>query len=117
MTENLCGFIALFATSLGTALVVYAMLRKSLHALLDEVVRLPSGTTFYQRLFAISLVFIALSAALKTEFDLEEGSAFMEYVWKVACGLSSVFAHTCLFCLGYLVLITVLVAVLRSRND
>jgi len=41
MLGNTLGFIVLFAVSIGTALVVYALVRKSLHALLDEVIKLP----------------------------------------------------------------------------
>ena len=117
MLGNTLGFIVLFAVSIGTALVVYALVRKSLHALLDEVVKLPSGTTFYLRLFLISLVFIALSSVLDTEFALKADAAFMEYVWKVTAGVASVLGMTCLFLLGYLVLITVLITVLRHRHD
>lgn len=117
MLGNICGFVFLFGISIGTALVVYALVRNSLCGVLDKVVKLPSGTTFYLRLFWIGLVFIALSSALDTEFDLEADAAFMEYVWKVADGLSSVFGITCLFLVGYLVLVTVLVAVLRYRHD
>lgn len=117
MLNNICAFVVLFSISLGTAAVVYAVVSKSLGTLLDEVIRLPSGTTFYLRLFLTGLVLIAFSSVLKTTFDLKVGSAFMEYVWKVAGGVSSTFGDTCLFLLGYLVVVTVLVAVLRRRDD
>ena len=110
-------FIVLLTISIATSLLVYALARKSLRGLLDEVVKLPSGTTFYMRLFLIGLVFIALSSALDTEFALKEGAAFMEYVWRVADGLSSVLGITCLFITGYLFLVTILIAVLRHRHD
>ncbi len=114
---NALGFIVLFTVSIGTALVVYVLVRRSLNTLLDEVVKLPSGTTFYLRLFMISLVFIAASSVLDTRFALEADAAFMEYVWRVAGGVATVFGMTCLFLLGYLVLITILITVLRPRND
>jgi len=117
MLQNISGFVVLLTISIAISLLVYALARKSLRGLLDEVVKLPSGTTFYMRLFLIGLVFIALSSALDTEFALKEDTAFMEYVWRVADGLSSVFGITCLFITGYLFLVTILIAVLRHRHD
>ena len=117
MLQNISGFVVLFIISIAISLIVYALVCKSLRSLLDEVVKLPSGTTFYIRLFLIGIVFIALSSALDTEFALKENAGFMEYVWKVADGLSNVFGYTCLYILGYLTLVTILVAVLRHRHD
>ena len=117
MLQNIAGFIVLLTISIAISLLVYALACKSLRSLLDEVVKLPSGTTFYMRLFLIGLVFIALSSALDAEFALKQDAAFMEYAWKVADGLSSVFGITCLFITGYLFLVTILIAVLRHRHD
>jgi len=117
MLQNISGFVVLFIISIAISLIVYALARESLRSLLDEVVKLPSGTTFYIRLFLIGLVFIALSSALDKEFALKKEAAFMEYVWKVADGLSNVFGYICLYILGYLTLVTILVAVLRHRHD
>lgn len=117
MPQISSSFIVLLTISIITSLLVYALARKSLRGLLDEVVKLPSGTTFYMRLFLIGLVFIALSSALDKVFPLKEDAAFMENVWKVAEGLSSVFGFTCLFITGYLFIVTILIATLRHRND
>lgn len=117
MNENMVGFIVLLVLSSVTALVAIALLRKSLCVLLDDVVKLPSCTTFYTRVLSIGLVFIALSAALGTKFDLKGGAASMEYVWKVADGLSSAFGQTCLFLTAFLIVVTILVAVMRRRGE
>jgi len=117
MLANICGFVVLLAISLGISSIIYKILRKSLSSLLDEVIKLQPGTTFYLRLFAIGLFYIALSSCLDTNFNFEEGTAFMEYVWKVANGLSTLFGYTCLYILGYLTLVTILVAVLRYKHD
>ena len=117
MFQNISSLVILLIISIAISLLVYALARKSLHNLLDEVVKLPSVTTFYTRLFLIGLVFIALSSTLETDFALKEDAAFMEYVWRVADGLSSVFGITCLFIVGYLFLVTILIAVLRQRHD
>ena len=117
MLGNIYGFAVLFIISIGVMLTVYILISKSLRHLLDEVVKLPSGTTFYLRLLSIGLLFIAFSASLETNFNLKNNAHFMEYVWKVADGLSSMFGNTCLFIMGYLTLVTILLAVLRFRHD
>ncbi len=117
MTCNIYGFAVLLLLALVTALVAYFLLRKSVGDLLDDVVKLPPCTTFYMRLLGIGLIFIALSAALNTRFDLKGDVAFMEYVWKVGSGLSSTFGWICLFLTGYLFVATILVAVLRRKSE
>ncbi|MEW6444078.1 MAG: hypothetical protein AB1640_24295 [bacterium] len=117
MSENLCWFAVLVALTVASALVVTALVRRHLRALLDEVIRLPSGATFYSRVFGIGVLFIALSAAFDVPFDLKPDAATMEYVWKVADGLSSALSLTCLFLTAYLLLITILTAVLKGRHD
>lgn len=116
MYENIYGFAILFILSLATALVVHLLVRKNLRVLLENTIKIPSGTTFYIRVLLIGLYLLALAAAVQTNFNLKEGSAFMEYAWKVADGLSSAFGNMCLFLVGYLLLITILVAVLRRRR-
>ena len=110
------GFVVLLVISIAAALLVYALVRKYLRALLDKVVRVKAGTTFYIRVFLIGLVFIALSAALDVEFSLKQGAVVMEYVWKVADGLSNVFGQTTLFIFGYLILVTILISVLGRKH-
>ena len=117
MLQNIFGLIVLLIISVVTVFMVYVLTRKSLQHLLNEIIKFPSGTIFYLRLFSIGLFFIALSAVLEINFDLKVNSPFMEYVWKVASGLSSVFRNTSLFLLGYLTLITILVAVLRNKHE
>ena len=117
MDGNVYGFVVLLVLSVVTGLVVLFLVRKSLRALLDDVAKLPPCTTFYTRVLAIALVFIGLGQALGTEFALEKNAAFMEYVWKVADGLSSVFGTVCLFMTAYLIVITILVSVLRRRSE
>ena len=117
MTENLCWFAVLVTLTLAGALSVTFLVRKNLRELLDEILNLPSGTTFYSRVFGIGLFFIALSAAFDVPFDLKPEAAAMEYVWKVADGLSSALGMTCLFLAAYLLLVTILVAVLKGRDD
>jgi len=117
VSANVWGFVTLFVLSVGIAMVVYAVVRRSLRSLLDETIRVPSGTTFYSRILFIGLLFLALYSAIGTPFDLKEEAPFMEYVWKIAGALSTAFALWCLFLAAYLVVVTILAAALRRRNE
>ena len=114
--QNILGFVILLIISIGAALLVYALVQKHLRSLLDKVIRIKAGTAFYIRIFLISILFIALSAALDVEFSLKQGAAVMEYVWKIADGLSNVFGQTTLLVFGYLILVTILIAALRKKH-
>ncbi|MBN2467882.1 MAG: hypothetical protein JXD19_06985 [Deltaproteobacteria bacterium] len=116
MSANVSGFLTLLILAFGISLLVYYLVHGSLRRLLDEVVKLPDCTTFYSRVFFIGLLFIALSSALGTTFDLKD-AAFMEYVWKVASGLAKVFHSLFWFLVAYLAFLTILVAVLRRRHE
>lgn len=115
--RNLAGFGILLLLSLGLTFVIWAAVSKSLQGLLNQVVKLPDGATFYLRTFLIGLLLAAAAGSVGTVFNLKAGDPFMEYVWRVASGLESVCQYFFAFLLGYLVLITVLVAVLRSRHE
>lgn len=117
MSCNIYGFTVLLALSSAVALLVSALVHKSLRTLLDEVAATPSCTTFYTRVLHLGVFFIAFSGALGTSFDLKKEAAFMEYVWKVAGGLSSTFGLLCLFLAGYLLILTILVAALGRRHE
>ena len=117
MTGNMIGFSVLALLAVGAALVVNLLLQRSLRALLEDLVKLPACTTFYTRLLAIGLVFIALSAVLDVSFTLGADAAFMEYVWKIAGGLSSAFGMICLYLASYLFVVTILVAVLKRKSE
>ncbi|MGD1156881.1 MAG: hypothetical protein ABSA41_13750 [Terriglobia bacterium] len=115
--HNLAGFVILLLISLGMMFAIWAAVSKSLQGLLNQVVKLPDGTAFYLRTFLIGLLLAAAAGTMDTAFDVKAGDPFMEYVWKVASGLHSVCLCFFGFLLGYLVLITVLVAVLRARHE
>ena len=97
--------------------MLYILIARSLRGLLDEVIKIPSGTTFYMRLLMLGLLLISLATVLQVRFTLTEHAKFMEYVWKITSGLESQFSFICMFLFGYAVLITILVAALKKRND
>lgn len=117
MSPNAYAFLVLLNLSLAIAFVLFFSLRDALCGLLQRTVRLPDGVTFYARSFAVLVFFSTLGGAVATSFDLKPESHFMEYVWKVASGLSEVLGKTLLFLAFYLVLITVLIATLKIKDD
>jgi len=117
MSATTYAFIALFVLSAALAIGLFLPLRDALQGLLQRTVRLPDGVTFYLRSFFVLLFFSALGGALGFTFDLKPGSYFMEYVWKVASGLSNVLAQMLLYLGGYLVLTTIILASLKIKDD
>ena len=117
MSPELPAFLVLLALSLAVPVILFVLLRVSLHDLLQQTVKLQAGVTFYLRSFLLVLFLSALSAAIGTSFDLKSGSRFMEYVWKGAEGLSSTLERSLWFVAVYVVLITVLVATLKIKDD
>jgi hypothetical protein len=110
-------FLVFFILPIAVTLFVYALVRGSLRGLLNEVVGIPAATTFYNRVLFIGLLFLSFTTVLESKIEYKEGQAFMEYVWEAATKLSSLLAWTCVFLGVYLVLVTILVAALRRRND
>lgn len=117
MSSKNTAYLILIALSLLTSLGIYILISISLRNLLGEIVRVPACTTFFNRSLVICLICVSLSDAIGQTFDLRADAAFMEYVLKIAPGLSPVFLHTWLFLLGYLALVTVIVAVRSGRNE
>jgi uncharacterized membrane protein len=115
--NNLAGFVTLLALALLLTFAIWALVSKSLQSLLSQALKLPDGTTFYLRSFLLGLVLAALAGALGTAFNLKPGDPFMEYVWRVAGGLQGVCEFFFGFLLAYLALVTVLVAVLRAKQE
>jgi len=116
VSGNLVTFAVALLSSFGAAFAIQHLLQRNVAALLDEVVGLQAGTTFYSRVLGLSLYLAAAAAALGGTFDLKADARFMEYVWKVASVLSSTFLGQLLILLAFLTLMTVLVTVLRRRG-
>ncbi len=114
---NLAGFLILFVWSFALTFAIWAALSPSLRGLLNQVLKLPDGTTFYLRTLLAGLLLAAAAGTVGTTFDLKLGSAFMEYAWTLASGLANVLLFFFGFMLVYLLLVTILVAVLRPRHE
>jgi hypothetical protein len=117
MSPALSAFLFLLVLSLLIPITLFLLLRASLADLLRNTVKLPSGTTFYLRSFFLILILAALSASIGTTFEMKPDAHFMEYVWRVAEGISSSLEKSVWFVAAYLILITVLVATLKIKDD
>lgn len=117
MPHELIAYLALLILSFALPLTLFLLLRGSLAGVLQRTVKLPSGITFYLRSFFLVLLLAALSASIGTSFEAKAGAHFMEYVWKVADGVSSVLEKTLWFVGIYVVLVTILVATLKIKDD
>ena len=117
MGLELRAFLVLLLLSLAVPVVLFLPLRTCLRQLLQQTVNTDAGVTFYLRSFLLVLFLSALSAAIGTSFDLKPDSRFMEYVWKGAEGLSGTLEKTLWFTVVYAVLVTILVATLKIKDD
>jgi len=110
-------FVTTFLAALVVVFLVDRLLRPSLRQLLEEITGLTAATDFYLRSLVIVVVFVAASACLgSVHSDLKTDSRFMEYVWSVAGDLQNVLQGIFGVLLGYVALITILVAALRRRQ-
>jgi preprotein translocase subunit SecG len=117
MGLELRAFLVLLLLSLAIPIILFLPLRSSLRELLQKTVKIDAGVTFYLRSFLLVLFLSALSAAIGTSFALKSDSRFMEYVWKGAEGVSGILEKTLWLTAVYLVLITILVATLKIKDD
>jgi hypothetical protein len=113
---NATAFLFDLFVSVGIVLILYKLLGNSLKELLDRVIRLPAGTIFYVRAFVLILLCGSFSKVISGVHQKPDAH-FMEYVWAVAHDISEVFDNLFVILLVYVAIITVLVVVLRSKNE
>jgi hypothetical protein len=110
-------YIVLILLAVGIALLAYLIVQRGLSELLSRMVSVSGGTVFYRRAFLLMLLFGALGSAVSANFKAEPGMHFMERVWAIAGALENVFGYTFLTLGIYLILITILVAALKPKDD
>lgn len=115
-TYNAVAFFFDLVISVGIVLLLYTLLGKSLRELLDRVIRLPAGSTFYMRALVVVLLFGALTKVI-SGIHQKPDDHFMEYVWAVARDTSNVFDNLIVILLVYVAIVTILVVVLKPRNE
>ena len=117
MSPRGIAFCISFLVVITVAFLVDRLIRPSLRQLLEEITSLPAATEFYLRSFAIVIFFVAASDAIgSVHNDLSATSHFMEYVWSIAGDLKDALEGIFGALLGYVAMITVLMAALRRRQ-
>jgi len=99
------------------AILVYLLARHGLGELLSRTVAIPGGVVFFRRAFLLLLIFGVVGQAVTGSPDVKPGEHFMEYVWAVAGGLGDSLQYIFLTLAIYLVLMTILVATLKPKDD
>jgi preprotein translocase subunit SecG len=117
MGPQLSAFLTLLVLSLAIPLLLFFLLRDSLIDLLRHTVKVEAGITFYLRSFLLVLFLSGLSVSIGASFDLKPDARFMEYVWKGAESVSSALEKMLWFIALYLVVVTVLIATLKIKDD
>jgi len=118
MSPRTIAFSVSFVIVIALAFLVDRLIRPSLRKLLDEITALPPATDFYLRSFSIVVFFMALATAVGSAHgDVNPGSHFMEYVWSISSDLKDVLQGIFGILLGYVAMITILVAALRRRQS
>jgi hypothetical protein len=103
--------------AIGLAILVYVLARRGLGELLSRTVAVPGGVVFFTRAFLLLLIFGVIGQAVTGNPDVKPGQYFMEYVWLVAAGLGDSLGYVFLTLAIYLVLMTILVATLKPKDD
>ncbi len=113
---NAVTFLFDLLISLGIVLLLYTLLGRSLRELLDKTIRLPAGSTFYMRALA-AILFCGALAKVISGIHQKPEDHFMEYVWAVAHHTSDLFDNLVVILLVYVGIVTILVVVLKPKNE
>lgn len=116
LLKNICAFIFGSVLAFFICMVVIITLKNTLKKLLDNLSNAFDLSQYYVRTFIICIVFATLSAILSTPFKFEETNNFMEYVWNISGGLSSLLIGITVILMIFLIILTILIGVLK-RND
>jgi hypothetical protein len=109
--------LAILIFAVMFASLTYVLARRGLSELVSRTVTIPGGVDFYMRSFLLLLLFGAVAQAVAGSPDAKEGQRFMEYVWVVARGLGDSLDYIFFTLAIYLVLMTILVATLKPKDD
>ncbi len=109
--------LVLVVTAVVISLLLYLLLRWCLRDILDEVVGLPAARRFYLRTLLLVLILVAVASTIDNSVSVDAGDPFMTVVWEIAESLQVFFISLVFVLMTYAVLLTILVAALRRRNE
>ena len=117
---GLIAWLILAALAIVATIIVVRLIAKPMRVLLRANSYMAPAQTFYVRAFALALCLGALAAVVGTSLPKPEqgkSMAAMEYVWWVANGLAPAFWSISLFLFGFVVILTIVLAVLGRYRD
>ena len=109
--------LVILILAIAFATLAYLLARHGLRELLSRTVAVPGGVDFYMRSFLLLLLLGTVGQAVAVNPDVKPGQHFMEYVWIVAAALGDSLDYLFVVLALYLVLMTILVATLKPKND
>ena len=107
--------------AIGAAIIVVQLIAKPMRALLGSNSYMACAERFYIRAFALAVYLSTLASvvgrSLPSPEEPQKSMSTMEYVWWVIDGLESAFWSISLFLLGFVVLLTIVLAVLGRYRE
>ena len=116
----LIAWIVLAILAVGVAVTIVYLIRKPMRALLSANSYIAPAQDFYVRAFALTASLVALATITGISIpcpDQRKSMAAMEYVWWAMDGWEPLFWSIALFLMGYVLLLTILFAVLGRYRD
>ena len=116
----LIAWIVLAVVAIAVAVAVVCLIARPMRALLAANSYISPAQGFYMRAFALAASLGALATIAGRQMpcgDQKKSMAAMEYVWWVVGGLEPAFWSIALFLMGYVLLLTILFAVLGRYRD
>ena len=117
MEPDLIATLALAAIGAASILAAFVALNAPLRDLMNRVVGIDAATKFYTRILVIGLVYLAIGVVLGSGVSMDKDHAFMSYVWHVGRNLDDLFGWLVGFLALYTILITIIVAAYRRRDQ
>ncbi len=117
---TLIAWIILAVLAVSASVTVVCLIAKPMRNLLGANSYMAPAQSFYVRAFALAASLGALATIADKNIpcpDQRKSMAAMEYVWWVVDGLEPVFWSVALFLMGYVLLLTILFAVLGRYRD
>jgi hypothetical protein len=118
--NGILAWIGLVGLAGGLVAAVVALVRRPMHTLLTANAHLAPAAGFYGRGFVIVLVLAALAAVVGTSAPCPQQAAekaCMEWVWWTVDGLKPVCWSVLGILMGYVLLLTILYAVLGRYRE
>jgi hypothetical protein len=116
MDPDLIADIVLAAIAVVGALTAFFVLREPLRDLMTQTVGIDAATKFYARVLILGLVYIAMAVVFGSG-SMAKNPTFMSYVWHIGGELDDLLGWLIGFVALYTVLVTILLAAYRRRDQ